>query len=137
LLAHNSAELKACDQDSQLFVGAVSRVITQIDGAADFLGPKDTVKQILVFVTPQAGRGRQLSPDEIVGQLQGVRRAVKHGIMQQTRAPGSKVANLDIPVDGFYEVWLADAAAVQHNANLLDRAENSVATVAVKTYLFI
>jgi uncharacterized protein (TIGR02118 family) len=134
LAAHTSPELKACDQDSQLFVGAVSRVMTTIDGAADLAGlhdtiPRDAIKQILLFLAPPV--------DALELRLQGVRRVVKHTVIEQTRAPGSRVANLDIPVIGLWDVWLDGPDAVQRNTAVLDADVTGVASFAVKVYSFI
>jgi uncharacterized protein (TIGR02118 family) len=140
LAAHGSPELKACDRDSQSFVGAVSRVMTTIDGAADLVGPRDTVKQILLFVAPPGdGRsgGARLRPQTVADRLQGVRRLVRHEVVEQTRAPGSQVANLDVPIDGLCDVWLDDLDAVKRNASWLDRGDSFVASFVVKVYPFI
>ncbi len=141
LAAHNSPELAACDVDSQQFVGAVSRVMTEIDDAVDFSGPAGTVKQILLFVAPGVAGvpadGERIAPGELVARLGGVRRAVVHAVQLQTRAPGSKVADLGIPVDGFCELWLDDMDAVRRNAALLDREGGGVASFVVKVHHFI
>ena len=141
LAAHNSPELEACDQDSQLFVGAVSRVMTRIDGAADFDGPPGTIKQILLFLAPRGDAAppgaARLDPATLEPLLQGVRRLVKHAVIEQTRAPGSRVANLDIRVDGIWEVWLDGPDAVQRNAATLDRDGSGVASFVVKVHAFI
>jgi uncharacterized protein (TIGR02118 family) len=136
LAAHNSPELKACDRDSQLFVGAVSRVMTRIDGPADLAGPPDAVKQILLFV-PRHGDAARLRPETVAQHLQGVRRLVRHEVLEQTRAPGSQVANLDIALDGICDVWLADRDAVIHNTALLDRDGSGVACFVVTVYSFL
>src|SRR5258708_18026656 len=94
LAAHNSPELKACDQDSQLFVGAVSRVMTNIDGVIDFEGPRGAIKQMLLFLAPHrdaaAAREARLCPETVADRLHGVRRLVRHQVLEQTRAPGSQ-----------------------------------------------
>jgi uncharacterized protein (TIGR02118 family) len=139
--AHNSPELKACDQDSQLFVGAVSRVMTTIDGAAEFEGPPGAIKQILLFLAPCADTtspvGARLRPDTVADRLPDVRRLVEHEVIEQTRAPGSQVANLDVAVDGIWEVWLDSMAAAARNAAWLDRDGSGVASFVVKVYSFI
>src|SRR5262249_53701727 len=121
MAAHGSAELKACDKDSELFIGAVSRVMTSLEGGADFAGPDGSIKQMLLFVAQPAGSPKGAGA-AILDKLQGVRRIVRHQILQQTHAPGSKVPNLDIAVEGLCEVWLSDMAAVERNSALLDRA---------------
>ena len=129
--AHSSAELKACDKDSELFIGAVSRVMTEVDDAAVRDQDDGSIKQILLFVAP----GARSTADAILRELQGVRHIVRHEILQQTHAPGSRVPNLDIAVAGLVELWLADIDAAGRNAALLDR--EGVASLAVKTYRFI
>ena len=133
LAAHGSAELKACDKDSEQFIGAVSRVMTEVDGDVALVAEDGSIKQILLFVAPRAAT----QPiDAILSQLQGVHRLVRHKILQQTHAPGSRVPNLDVEVAGIVDVWLSDMDAVARNAELLDR-DGGIASFAVKTYRFI
>ncbi len=133
MAAYGSAELKACDRDSELFIGAVSRVVTAVDDdEAAFDDADGSIKQILLFVAPHAPSA---PVDTILRELRGVRRIVRHQIVQQTQAPGSRVPNLDVAVAGLVEVWLSDIDAVQCNAAELDR--DGVASFAVKTYPFI
>jgi uncharacterized protein (TIGR02118 family) len=141
LAAHNSPELKACDQDSQHFVGAVSRVMTKLDGAIDFEGPRGAIKQMLLFLAPPSDSASavdaRLHPETLADRLHGVRRLARHEIIEQTRAPGSKVPNLDIPVAGISEAWLDSMDAVTRNQPLLDRPGSGVASFVVKVYCFI
>jgi uncharacterized protein (TIGR02118 family) len=135
--AHGSPELAACDRDSEGFVGAVSRVMTQIAAPVDFRGPQGSVKQILLFVAQPGDGVSRLRPRDLEGRLRGVRRLVVHEVLQQTHAPGSKVPNLDVPVDGFAEAWLEDDAAAAENARWLDAPERGVATFVVQVHPFL
>lgn len=130
--AHGSAELKACDRDSELFIGAVSRVMTEVDDAAVRDQDDGSIKQILLVVAPRAS---SRAVDASLSELHGVRRVVRHTVLQQTHAPGSRVPNLDIAVAGLVELWLSDIDAAERNAALFDR--DGVASFAVKTYRFI
>jgi uncharacterized protein (TIGR02118 family) len=130
--AHGSPELKACDRDSELFIGAVSRVMTEVDDAATFDQADGSIKQILLFVAPRAS---SQSVDATLSELRGVRRRVKHTLLQQTHAPGSRVPNLEIAVAGLMELWLSDIDAAGRNAARLDH--DGIASFAVKTYRFI
>jgi len=123
--AHGSAELKACDKDSEKFIGAVSRVMTEVDGEVVLDAADGSIKLILLAVTPRA-----------VSQLQGVRRIVRHKVLQQTHAPGSRVPNLDVEVTGLVDIWFSGIDAVERNAEWLDR-DGGIASFAVKTYRFI
>jgi uncharacterized protein (TIGR02118 family) len=134
--AHGSPELKACDKDSELFIGAVSRVITAVDGAAEFESPQGFIKQILLFVLPRTAVEKRIAPS-IVGELAGVRRLVQHQVIEQGPAPGSKVPNLGVSVEGLSEIWLENMDSVRHNARLLDREGSGVASFVVKVYSFI
>ena len=135
MAAHGSAELTASDKDSELFIGAVSRLITAVEGDAAFEGPPGSVKQILLFVAPSPP-SKETTGEAILDELQGVRRFVRHEILQQTHAPGSRVSNLDVLIEGLCEFWLSDMDAVASNAALLDR-HRGVASFAVKVYRFI
>jgi uncharacterized protein (TIGR02118 family) len=131
--AHGSAELAACDRDSEQFIGAVSRVITAVDDGAVFDATDGAIKQMLLFVAPRAS---SQPADQILRELHGVRRVVRHQILQQTHAPGSRVPNLDVAATGLVDLWLADSAAAEHNAARLDR-DSGIASLVVKTYRFI
>jgi uncharacterized protein (TIGR02118 family) len=137
LAAHNSQALRDCDRDSELFVGAVSRVLTEIPAPIDFRGPPGTVKQLLLFVPPQGDRVQRLRPDELPSRLRGLRKLVIHQVLEQMAAPGSKVPNLDIPVDGFCEAWLEDRDAVLRNTDVLDAPDAGVASFVVQVHPFI
>jgi len=131
-----SPELKACDRDSELFIGAVARLITAVDGDAEFDGPDGSIKQMLLFVSRPAA-SRQRLAQSIVDELAGVRRAVRHQILEQGSAPGSKVPQLDVTVEGLCEVWLENMDAVRRNAVLIDTEGSGVASFVVKVYSFI
>jgi uncharacterized protein (TIGR02118 family) len=130
--AHGSAELKACDKDSEQFIGAVSRVMTEVDGEVALDAEDGAIKLMLLLVARAAAQ----PIDAMLRELQGVRRIARYQFLQQTHAPGSRVPNLDVPVAGLVDVWLSDMEAVQRNAELLDH-DGGVASFAVKTYRFI
>ncbi len=130
--AHGSAELAACDRDSEQFIGAVSRVMTAVDGEVALAAEDGSIKQILLFVAPGAA-ARPI--DATLSELQDIRRVVRHQVLQQTHAPGSRVPNLDVEVAGLVDIWLSDKDAAARNAGLLER--DGVASFAVKTYRFI
>lgn len=137
LAAHHSQEMQDCNRDSELFVGAVSRVMTEIPAPVDLVGPPGTIKQLLLFVAPPGDASRRLRPEDVTPMLHGVRRLVVHRVMEQTAAPRSKVPNLGIPVDGLCEAWLADREAIAANAAVLDAPGSGVATFVVRVHHFI
>lgn len=139
--AHGSPELKACDVDSRSFVGAVSRVITRVDGTARE-GAPGTVKQILLFV--RAARPAGESDDAAAARraaaldaLQGVRARIDYAVVQQGPAPGSTVPNLGIEVDAIVDVWLDDDASAERNEKALARSSPDLASYVVAVHSFI
>lgn len=129
--AHASAELKQCDQDSELFIGAVSRVICD-DGDVEVPdGAAEAVKQIVLTVgdEPPANVGRLLGQLEVVG----IR---AQAVLSQAGAPGSAVPFHGVVVSTLHEVWVAGEAAVARNATVLGREMPEAATFQVRPYVF-
>src|SRR6516165_65855 len=67
--AHGSAELKACDKDSEQFIGAVSRVMTEVDGEVALDAEDGAIKLMLLLVARAAAQ----PIDAMLRELQGVR----------------------------------------------------------------
>jgi uncharacterized protein (TIGR02118 family) len=132
LAAHSSAELKACDQDSPQFIGAVSRVITEGLGEEVRTEADRLVKQIVLTVSG-AGAGDQLT---ILDQLDGLRGIVRHRILQQAPAPNSVVPFIGIEIDSFVELWVTPGALPRNTARLEGEAP-LLATFAVEVHSFI
>jgi uncharacterized protein (TIGR02118 family) len=92
--AHGSPEMAACNVDSRLFVGAVSRVITDVEtilGAESGLG---RVSLLALYADPapvalDAGR---------MAALPGLRALARYHVREQGAAPASTVPHLAIGV---------------------------------------
>jgi len=139
--AHGSPELKACDLDSRLFVGAVSRVITEVKGTARE-GPSGSVKQILLFTRlgrPFGESGAALASRHAatLDALEGVLARIDYDVVQQGPAPGSTVPNLGVDVDAIVDIWLDSLAVSERIAAALARAAPEVATFVVIVHSFI
>jgi uncharacterized protein (TIGR02118 family) len=139
--AHGSPELKACDLDSRLFVGAVSRVITEVKGAP-LEGPRGSVKQILLFTRADRTAGEPgvtlaSRQGAILDTLEGIRDRIDYDVVQQGPAPGSTVPNLGVEVDAIVDIWLDDLAGSERIALALARAAPGVATFVVTVHSFI
>lgn len=132
--AHSSPELKACDQDSQLFIGAVSRVISDDSDARAPAGDGAFAKQILLAVRPASAGEAGLR--DLAGRLDGVEAAVHYRIIQQGPAPNSAVPFIGIEVGALAELWVRDADAAARNAERLDSIAPGVASFAVEVYRF-
>lgn len=86
--AHHSPEMAACNVDSRLFVGAVSRVISDCSGAL------------------RTGPGR-FSLIEIwpAGANQGAARPMQYVVREQGRAPNSVIPHLPVEVGQMAQTW--------------------------------
>jgi hypothetical protein len=63
--------------------------------------------------------------------LPGVCGYVRHKVLSQAGAPGSKVPVLDLPVAGVAEIWFDSDAALQRNAAELEKGGGDPAATAV------
>ncbi|HET6608726.1 MAG TPA: EthD family reductase [Rhodopila sp.] len=86
-VAHGSPEMAACNVDSRLFVGAVSRAIADTAG------------------TMRTGPGRfsviEIWPDG----SEPPTRPTRYKVREQGRAPNSTIAHLPIEVGGMTQTW--------------------------------
>ena len=108
-VAYASPELAACDRDSPLFIGQVTRAITEM---TEFGARTGAAKLMLLFP-----RGEAVEEKKFPG-LPGLSGGILHRVTDQGRAPNSVVAELVFPLDFIAELWftsptaLHDAAAV-------------------------
>jgi uncharacterized protein (TIGR02118 family) len=87
LAAHGSPEMAACDVDSRQFVGAVSRVISDVAGVV------------------RAGPGRfsliEIWPDGVMPPP----RPVRYNVREQGAAPNSVIPHLAVTVGTVTQIW--------------------------------
>jgi len=105
LRAHNSPEMAACNIDSRQFVGAVSRVTTDVSGQL------------------RSNHGRfsliEIWPETVVAPL----RPVQYLVREQGAAPNSTIPHLPIAVGTMTQTWydslvdLECAAAAMEDTN--------------------
>lgn len=103
-IAYASPELAACDRDSPLFIGQVTRAITEI---AD-LGPGRTDHKLMLLLPP----GEPLDSTTIRA-LPGLAGGQFHQVREQGAAPNSVVAEFHIPLRAIAELWFTDDAALR------------------------
>lgn len=98
LAAHGSPEMAACNIDSRLFVGAVSRVIADTAGVM------------------RTGAGRfsviEIRPDG----SEPPERAMRYQVREQGRAPNSTIAHLPIEVGGMTQNWFDSLVDLESSA---------------------
>jgi hypothetical protein len=85
--AHGSAEMAACNVDSRLFIGAVSRVITDVTGDLRS-GPG---RFSLIEIWPDAGPAAA--------------RPTRYRVREQGAAPNSTIPHLPVTAGGITQTW--------------------------------
>jgi uncharacterized protein (TIGR02118 family) len=136
IAAHSSPELKACDLDSRLFIGAVARVISDDGDARPYENDAASVKQIILSMR-NGDEGEKLAERAALEQLEGVQAIISHQVIQQGAAPNSTVPFIGVEVDALYEVWTKDLDSVVRNAAHLEREAPGLATFSVEVHKFI
>jgi uncharacterized protein (TIGR02118 family) len=136
-MSYGSPELKACDQDSPLFIGAVSRAVTEAREVVPRAGRTAPIKRIALF-TKQAGdvASQQARHEAALSRLPEVQGYVSHVVIRQGKAPGSAVPNFDIEIGGLIEMWFADDAAARGVEAAAAKAGIAVPTFAVVEHFF-
>jgi uncharacterized protein (TIGR02118 family) len=122
-VAYTSPRIRECDKDSEEFVGAVSRVVTESQVVIAPPAQGDFAKAYLLLV----GTGGENSKwsDNVqatVSELPDVVGYVRHAVLSQAGAPGSKVPMLDLPIAGVAELWFSDEDALIGSSKQLAEA---------------
>lgn len=105
--AHGSPEMAACNVDSQLFIGAVSRVMCE--QSVVLQTAPDAARIKLIALLPGAAAD-DAAVDRYVARLRalpGLRGLVTYHVLQQGAAPNSTVPHLPVSVAGVVEVAFA------------------------------
>ncbi len=100
-LAHGSAAMAACNIDSRLFIGAVSRVITE---PVELIPPASSRGRLSAIVLCPGGRDAAAMDDGLraVPRLRGLTR---YDVREQGPAPASTVPYLPVTVAGVFQLW--------------------------------
>lgn len=112
-VAYASPELAACDRDSPLFIGQVTRAITEM---TEFCARAGTTKLMLLFPRGEVAQEKDL---RALPDLSG---GILHRVTDQGRAPNSVVADLICPLDFIAELWFTSPAALHDAAAVFPRA---------------
>jgi uncharacterized protein (TIGR02118 family) len=132
--AYDSPELvKACDADTPLFVGAVTRVVTECTDP--FPADEKELSKAIVLV-PRLSQPKQ-TPASVLEQLEGVRHCAGHRIIEQAGPPKGKVPALGLEVDLLLELWFANDDDLVRCCENNEAKRNNIAIFHIKPYFFI
>jgi uncharacterized protein (TIGR02118 family) len=107
-LAHGSPEMAACNIDSRLFIGAVSRVITEPTEIVPRAASAGPIGLIVIYPEP-ATAAAHLS--ELRAQP-GLRGLTRYQVLEQGPAPNSTVPHLAVTVGMMAQAWFDNTASV-------------------------
>ena len=136
MAAYDSPELKACNLDSPLFLGGVSRVVTESEGVQP--GPEEKLTKAMVVIPRLAPpRGAVPSVAEVLKYFPFVQKYTEHRILEQSGPPQSKVPFIGLEIDMLLELWFKSAADLVACAQNTALEENNIAVFHIKPYQFI
>ena len=104
MLAHGSSEMAACDIDSRQFIGAVSRVITDVEVVVPRAARSGGVPLIALYQEASA-----IGPH--LDTLRAASGLTQYHVREQGGAPNSTVPRLPVIVGRIAQAWFDDEAA--------------------------
>lgn len=117
-IAYTSPRIAECNIDSEQFVGAVTRLVTEPQVIVKPPAVEKPVKVILLATgTPDVAWADRA--EARLARWPGVTGYVRQKLLEQAPAPHSKIPELKIPVAGFAEVIFESERALQQNAGTL------------------
>lgn len=110
--AHGSPEMAACNVDSRLFIGAVSRVITQPLEVVPRSASAGPIGLMILYPegTDAAAVEAHLGDVEAHPKLRGL---MRYRVLEQGPAPNSTVPHLPVTVGSMAQAWFDNHADVQ------------------------
>jgi len=97
--AHGSPEMAACNLDSRLFIGAVSRVVSDMDADAVPATRDRLISLMVLFPDPTPPAVIEAEAERLAA-LPKLRGLIRYQVRKQGRAPASTVAHLAVAVAG-------------------------------------
>jgi uncharacterized protein (TIGR02118 family) len=135
-IAYTSSRIAECNVDSENFIGAVSRIVSEprvlIEAPED-----DAVARVLLLATggPDPDWSERMRAN--IPRVTGLVGYVSHRLIEQAPAPNSKIVELVLPVAGLAEAVFADEASMLAGVSALIGDDERTATFRVKDYRFV
>lgn len=136
-VAYTSPRIAECNVDSEQFVGAVKRIVagpTVVKAA-----PKDSVKVFVLNIGEPVDAAWADDFQDRGLKLPGVVGYVRQTILEQAKAPNSRIPELVLPIAGLAEVSFADEPALARHASALVPAAEAdrLALYVVEDYVLV
>jgi uncharacterized protein (TIGR02118 family) len=105
--AQGSPEMAACNEDSRLFIGAVSRVGTDAETVVP-LAPECSPISVIAF--SPAGQDVEIAAFRDLPRLRGL---IHYHVRKQGRAPNSTIAHLPVTIGGAAQAWFDSVVGLE------------------------
>jgi uncharacterized protein (TIGR02118 family) len=136
MAAYDSPELKACNLDSPLFLGGVSRVVTESEGLQP-AKDEHLTKAMVVVPRLASSTGAPPSTADVLKHFPGAQKYTAHKIIEQAGPPQSKVPFIDLEIDLLLELWFKSEADLVACAGKKELTDNNIAVFHVKPYQLV
>ena len=128
-IAYTSSRIAECNIDSEHFVGAVSRLVTEPQVIVE-RSTVEAVKVVLLAIgPPDPGWSHRLYAR--VMPTEGVVGFVRHVVLEQAAAPASRVPELRVRVAGIAEVTFESEAELLRHAGALAGSNEDAERTAI------
>ena len=128
--AYTSPGIARCNINSEHFIGAVSRLVTEPQVMADRPVADDAAKVILLAIgPPDPGWTDRLNARAV--QMQGLVGYIRHTLLEQAAAPASRIAELRVQVAGYAALTFASEAALVRHENGLAGSDADAGRTAI------
>jgi uncharacterized protein (TIGR02118 family) len=129
-VAYTSPGIARCNVDSEHFIGAVSRLVTEPQVILDRPITDDAAKVILIAVgPPDPGWSDRLHA--YTAGIEDLVAYTRHSLIEQAAAPASRVPELDVRVAGLAALTFSSEAALLRHANALAGSDEDAARTAM------
>lgn len=129
-IAYTSPGIARCNVDSEHFIGAVSRLVSEQQVIVDRPVPDDAAKAILMAVgPPDPGWSDRLHARAM--QMAGLLAYTRHALLEQAAAPASRISELKVQVAGIAALTFASETALLRHANALAGTDEDAARTAI------
>ncbi|MFM9846751.1 MAG: EthD family reductase [Hyphomicrobiaceae bacterium] len=132
-IAYTSPRIAECNVDSENFVGAVSRLVTEPQVIVD--RPAVGAVKVIFIAIGSSGPGWSDRLNARVLPLEGLVGFVRHTLLEQAAAPASKIPELKVRVAGIAEVsFESEAALLRHGSFLAGSSPDAGRTAIYRVH---
>src|SRR5262245_56084723 len=128
-IAYTSSRLAECNSDSEHFVGAVSRLVTEPQVIMEWPIVEAAKVVLLAIGAPDPGWSHRLHAR--VMPMEGVVGYVRHLLLEQAAAPASQVPELRVRVAGIAAVIFGSEAELLRHAGALAGSNEDAERTAI------